>query len=159
MALLYFSTGGENWADSSGFLSAMPVCSWNESSYFGEFISGVRCDPLVVELRFQNNLRGQLPTELGLLTSLEYLHLCKFATVSSSQLDRSNNIVGIGLTIYLLYGSVGSNQLTGPIPTELGLLTSLQSLDLCKFATVSSSELDTIILLGSVLQVISSTVL
>jgi hypothetical protein len=51
--------------------------------------------------------------------------------------------------MYLLYGFVGFNQLTGPIPSELGLLTGLGGLYLCKFATISSSELDTIVLLGS----------
>jgi hypothetical protein len=41
------------------------------------------------------------------------------------------------------------NNLGGRLPTELGLLTGLQSLELGKFATVYRSELDTIILLGS----------
>jgi hypothetical protein len=90
MALLYFSTGGENWtsssgSDLSGFFSAMSVCSWD----------GVGCDPtvvesypVVVEIRFDSdNLRGQLPTELGLLTSLQLLRLGKFTTMSSSELD------------------------------------------------------------------------
>jgi hypothetical protein len=39
--------------------------------------------------------------------------------------------------------------LRGRLPTELGLMTGLRSLDVGKFATVSSSKLDTIILLGS----------
>jgi hypothetical protein len=85
MALLYISTGGETLADLAGFLSAMPVCRWN----------GVGCDPTVVEsypmvvkMRLRaNNLHGQLPTELGLLTGLPSLDLCKFATISSSGLD------------------------------------------------------------------------
>jgi hypothetical protein len=71
IALLYFSTGGDNWDDSSEFLSAFSVCSWN----------GVECDPLfdndvVVEISHNaNNLRGQLLTELGLLSKLRYLDL------------------------------------------------------------------------------------
>jgi hypothetical protein len=79
MVLLHFSTGGENWKNSSGFLSSLSVCSsWN----------GVVCEPRVVEIHFDsNNLRGQLPTELGLLTNLQYIILRKFATVSSSESD------------------------------------------------------------------------
>jgi Leucine-rich repeat (LRR) protein len=73
-------------------------------------------------------LRGQLPTELGLLSNLQHLEL-------------------------------RLNELSGLIPTELGSLTSLGKLDLGKSATLSSSELDTIISLASVLQSISSTVL
>jgi hypothetical protein len=39
--------------------------------------------------------------------------------------------------------------LTGPIPSELGSLTGLEMFRLRKFATISSSEFDTITLLGS----------
>ncbi|KAK3237579.1 hypothetical protein CYMTET_52358 [Cymbomonas tetramitiformis] len=45
-----------------------------------------------------NSITGPLPTELGLLTSLQDLYL-------------------------------NDNSITGPLPTELGLLTSLQDLD------------------------------
>jgi hypothetical protein len=126
MALLYFSTGGETWDDSSGFLSASSVCSWN----------GVLCNatvvesyPMVVRIDMQdNNLHGQLPTELGLLSNLQYLILRE-------------------------------NQLSGHIPSELGKLRRLQDFSVRKFATISSSELDTITSSGSFLQFISSTVL
>jgi hypothetical protein len=85
--LLYFSTGGESWADSLGFLSASPVCRWNEVE------KGVVCNRTVAEsyptvaeiVLFENNLSGQLPTELGLLTKLELLVLRKFATTSSAE--------------------------------------------------------------------------
>jgi hypothetical protein len=100
-----------------------------------EFGSEVRYDPMAVEIRLvDNNLRYQLPTELGLLlsnlldldfsqnqlsglvpiielgrlTSLERFYLRKSATISSSE---SDNIVGIGLAIiYLLHGFVDGNQ-------------------------------------------------
>jgi hypothetical protein len=61
--------------------------------------------------------------------------------------------------MYLLYVFVEVNQLTGPIPTELGLLTRLADLELCKFATASRLQLDTIILLGSLSHNLSSTFL
>jgi hypothetical protein len=61
--------------------------------------------------------------------------------------------------MYLLYGFVAGNQLTGPIPTELGRLTSLEQLYLSKSATMDTSKLKTMTLFGSVLQFISSTVL
>jgi hypothetical protein len=85
MALLYFSTAGETWDNSFGFLSASSVCSWK----------GIDCDVAVVESHpvvvrismYLKHLRGQLPTELSLLSKLEYLHLGKFATVSSSEMD------------------------------------------------------------------------
>jgi hypothetical protein len=86
MALLYFSTAGETWNDSSGFLNASSVCSWH---------GAIVCDPTVVESHpmvvkiylSENNLHGQLPTELSLLSKLEDFRLCKFTTVSSSEFD------------------------------------------------------------------------
>jgi hypothetical protein len=104
-----------------------------------------------------NRLTGLIPSELGSLTRLETLDLCKFATISSSELDTiillESFLQFISSTVF-----VDINQFTGPIPSELGSLTNLQYLALRKFATTSSSELDTIILLGPCLQFISSTV-
>jgi hypothetical protein len=97
MALLYFSLGGENWNDSFGFLSSSSACAWRNDWNDGQFNSGVRCDPMVVEIILQSqNLRGQLPTELGLLSNLETLSLCKFDTISSSELE---TIISFGLLV------------------------------------------------------------
>jgi hypothetical protein len=170
MALLYFSTGGENWADpfstggenwaeSIGLLSNTSVCSWNEYSD-NLFHSGVLCDPMVVEIRFsQKKLSGQLPTELGLLTTLQELHICKFATASSSEFFDTIALFGIVLQSISSTVVEDWNDLTGPIPSELGLLTGLDTLRLGKFVIVANSELDTIILFGSVSQFISFTIL
>jgi hypothetical protein len=88
VSLLYFSTGGETWNDSFGFLSNLSACAWRYENNDGSFRYGVRCDPMVVEIDLDsNNLRGQLPTELGLLSNLETLSLCKFATISTSELE------------------------------------------------------------------------
>jgi hypothetical protein len=78
MVTLYYSLNGPQWEDQDGFLSEKSVCSWGN----------VTCDPMITEIFwFSNNLHGQLPTELGLLTGLQSLDLCKFATVFSSELD------------------------------------------------------------------------
>jgi hypothetical protein len=104
MALLYFSTGGEDWADSSGFLSALSVCSWNEYSDSGSLNFGVLCDPMIVEIRFRsNNLIGQLPTELGLLTNLQSFSVRKFATISTWELD---TIISLGSILQLIFSTV-----------------------------------------------------
>jgi hypothetical protein len=95
---------------------------------------------------------------LGGLVMLEDLSLCKFATVSSSELDTITFLRPLSYNLTPLLFFVDTNELTGPIPTELGSLMMLEDLTLNKFATVSSSELDTITLLGCILQFISSTV-
>jgi hypothetical protein len=60
------------------------------------------------------------------------------------------------LIIYLLYGFLGKNQLTGLLPGELSKLPSLKEFYLCKSANISSHEPDTIMLFfGTVLQFIS----
>jgi hypothetical protein len=103
-----------------------------------------------------NHLTGPIPTELARLTSLRALYLCKFATISSSGLDTIRLLASF-LQFISSTLVVAINQLTGPIPTELGRLTGLEYLGLGKFATISSSELVTIRLLASFLQFISST--
>merc|ERR1712008_582856 len=69
-----------------------------------------------------NGLKGEIPREIGLLTSLLHLNLDKntlyggipdLAKLTSLQLLR-----------------VGSNQLTGPLPKDLAKVTTLTSLDL-----------------------------
>jgi hypothetical protein len=123
MALLYFSTAGENWDNSVGFLLASSVCSWNGAIVCNPTV--VESHPMVVEIYFsENSLRGQLPTELGLLSNLQVFFLSE-------------------------------NQLSGLIPREFGRLTKLEDFCICK---LFSSELDTIIPLGSVLHFISPTV-
>ena len=63
----FFSLSGETWRDNTGFGSKMHECSWK----------GLICQNFeVVEIRMgTNNLRGQLPTELGLLQNLVSIEL------------------------------------------------------------------------------------
>jgi hypothetical protein len=105
----------------------------------------------------KNQLKGPIPIELGLLMNLKVLHLRKFATISSSELDTIPLLGSVSQCISSTV-VVEGNQLKGPILTELGRLTGLDELYLSKFATLSSLELDTTPLLGSVSQFISSTV-
>jgi hypothetical protein len=85
---------------------------------------------MVVEIFFWgNNLQGQLPTELVILSNLQVLSLM------------NNQIFGLVPT-----GLVGT-------------FASLEDFWVYKFATMSSSELGTISLSCSVLQSISSMVL
>ncbi len=82
---------------------------------------------MTIDMR-KNNLHGRLLSELGLLSNVQYLGLA-------------------------------GNKISGLISSELGRLTRLEALHLGKFATISSSELDTIRLLASFLRFISYMVL
>ena len=65
---LYNSTGGSDWRKNAGWLSEAPITYWH----------GVKTGPgnHVITLNLlQNNLRGELPAELGNLSKLESLAL------------------------------------------------------------------------------------
>ena len=68
MIALYFATDGPNWTTSTNWLSQEPVGEWH----------GVTTDDSgrVTSLNLRGNgLRGEIPSELGSLTSLEILRL------------------------------------------------------------------------------------
>lgn len=118
---LYNATGGSNWTDSTNWGADKPLGQWR----------GVTADSdgRVTRLDLHvNNLKGQIPRDLGTLDKLEALDLS------------SNNLSGpisdeLGALTSLVYLDLGDNDLTGPIPLELGNMASLEQLIL------SSNEL------------------
>jgi hypothetical protein len=113
LAVLYFSTYGDNWnncneisstnpspclaGDEGRFLSSSDVCFWFGVSCNRKRVSGISID--------ENNLRGFLPDEIGYLEQIEDLDF-------DGELEE------------------GLNYLIGTIPTTFGLLTKLVTLDL-----------------------------
>jgi hypothetical protein len=71
LAVLYYSTNGASWYNSTGWLSNDTECSWYMDSYY-------TCDESfrlsTLHLSY-NALNGSIPTELELLTDLELLYL------------------------------------------------------------------------------------
>ena len=114
---LYDSTGGPTWElpdISSGawdFSSGQSYCAFH----------GVTCDVMeqITEIDLsQTNLRGTIPSEVGLLSSLTDLNL------------ENNSITGtipseIGLLLSLRDIDLDNNSVTGSIPSEIGLLSLL----------------------------------
>jgi len=127
MALHYFALGKhrKRWETDLHWFSAAPVCSWNDQKVRNGALQtvGVECDNndnYIVRLHLDgNDMRGPLPTELGLLTTLEMLDL------------RSNIVTG-SLPTELCHLTdlqtlaVSENALTGPLPACLSQLTQLQ---------------------------------
>jgi hypothetical protein len=106
----------------------------------------------------RNQLTGLIHTKLGSLTNLQYFRLGESATISSQVLD-TTPLFGSVLQVKSSTVVVDGNQLlTGLVPTELGSLKNHQHFLLGKSDTISSSELVTIPLFGSVSQFISSTI-
>lgn len=110
---LYNSTNGGGWFDSEGWLT-------NSPDWHGVTVT----DNHVISLDLaHNNLNGQIPAELGSLTSLTYLALDtnQISGQIPAGLGNLSNLCGLILS---------SNQLTGQIPTTLGNLTNLRTLNL-----------------------------
>ena len=115
LELLYHSTGGEEWIMRDGWLTDAPLSEWH-----GVSASGGRVTHLDLH---ENNLQGQLPSELGGLSNLEWLYLSRNELTGQipPELGGLSNLE----ELYLPH-----NELTGPIPPELGGLSNLTWLSL-----------------------------
>ena len=113
---LYNSTSGDSWLENANWITAGSLSTWH----------GVTTDSQgrVTELNLtRNQLKGELPPELGSLTSLTTLSL------------HDNQLAGtipswLGSLTSLEFLSLRDNQLSGTIPVELGNLTNLATLSL-----------------------------
>jgi Leucine-rich repeat (LRR) protein len=104
----YNATDGENWTNNTNWLTG-PVSTWYGITIESDFVTEIRLK--------DNNLSGEIPTDLGQLISLEYLAL------------DTNQLTGpipteLGNLTELEYLYLNGNQLTGTIPVELFQLTT-----------------------------------
>ena len=114
LAILYESTGGENWGQRDRWLTDAPLGDWH----------GVKTDSEghVIELvLWGNELRGRIPWELGDFSAIRLLD------ISNNRLEGPipSTLGGIE-TLEELY--LEKNMLTGQIPPELGSLRRLTSM-------------------------------
>ena len=148
LATLYFSTKiAQNWTESTSWLDYdIHECFW--FSRHAEGSSGTCEDDEYKRLVLpKNNLRGQLPPELTLLTSLVELdlsHNVLFGPIPTqfgllTSLDKlwldKNQLNGglpseLGALVNLRDMSLATNDLKGEIPSEIGLLSNLKTLRL-----------------------------
>ena len=138
LAGLYEETGGPNWTNADGWLSAAPLSQWfgvhtdragrvvrlelRANNLSGPIPPELGNLPYLEELRLQRNeLSGPIPAELGDLANLEEL-LLNENDLSGPIPTRLGNLTGLR-TLWL-----HQNDLSGPIPRELGDLANLESL-------------------------------
>ena len=140
LVALYNATDGPNWANNTNWLSDEPLGEWH----------GVQIGQAgrVVDLRlYENNLTGEIPEELGSLSSLNFLSLSRnllTGEIPSSIGDLTslrglflseNNLSGelpatLGNLSDLEWLQLHTNQLSGKIPENFGSLTNLKTLRL-----------------------------
>jgi len=108
---------------------------WNPSSTSNFVFFPLLHDALILDL---NNLSGSIPSELGRLTNVEYIYLCKYGRRVDFCWEEhgwnpssTSNFVLFPLlhdALILVW-----NNLSGSIPSELGLLTNLEVIELGKY--------------------------
>ena len=111
---LYNATDGTNWTNTWDL--SQPMATW-----YGVSVNLVGCvDSLSL---VANELRGNIPSEIGNLTNLVYLYL-RGNQLSGSIPPEIGNLINLNLL------SLRGNQLSGSIPSEIGNLTNLNWLNL-----------------------------
>ena len=113
---LYGALDGENWTNSTNWLSDRPIREWHG-------VTNNASGHVVGLALGWNELTGEIPKELGSLTNLQRLELSnnKLTGEIPTELSNLSNLQRLEL---------GNNNLTGEIPMELGRLSSLKRLGL-----------------------------
>ena len=135
MATIYFATEGRSWSNgSTTWLTNASECMWSQGSSTSDI-----CDEngtLLILKQNENELKGKIPDEIGLLSALTVVDLSanQLTGTLPSKLGSMTALTLLGLTY---------NWFTGTVPSQLGALTALENLylDTNSFKGTVPSEL------------------
>ncbi|KAI2503353.1 hypothetical protein MHU86_11073 [Fragilaria crotonensis] len=122
LATLFFSLRGDEWNRALNWLQPLPVCEWH----------GINCtkdkdgkNDVIVALSLPDNqMVGEVPTQLGLLTSLQSFSL------EGINLGGTSMPSEIGRLVDLETLNLRGTKMAGQLPSEIGVCTKLTMLDL-----------------------------
>jgi len=128
MAVIYFDLDGEKWKYDMNFMKETDVCGWYRIllSRRGATKIGVDCgeNSKIHGVKLvDNGMKGSIPTEMGLLTSMKILQLDANELTSTIpfQFSALKNLEGIHMS---------HNELTGPVPDFFASFSALKDVDL-----------------------------
>ena len=127
LAVFFYSTNGENWTESDGWLTTQDECGWFSTG------DGRICDSMgrITEIALKkNNLNGQIPAEILLLSdtlkSFRVNGNSLTGTIPSKVFGGGSNNAMTRLQEF----HVHFNSMSGAIPSDLSGLPKLQSMRL-----------------------------
>jgi len=143
LATIYFATEGDRWSVNSGWLTDNDECEWFSTD---QEVCNTDGELINLSLAY-NSLRGELPKEVGLLTSLQTLDLTGNGLIGSipKEVGNMTSLVSLILTDNRIDGVIpntlqnlskldtlvlSQNSILATLPTEIGLLQSLTLLSL-----------------------------
>ena len=141
LEIVYYATDGPNWVNNENWLTDAPIGEW-----YGVEVHEGRFWALTLH---RNRLKGQIPPELGSLTSLEVLWLQHNDLTGPIPAELGNlaNLQELWIEYTDVIGPVppelanlaslerlklGNNNLTGQIPREFGAFARLRYLELAR---------------------------
>jgi hypothetical protein len=124
LATFFYSTGGDSWLNSVAWLSQVDECSWYSRSTLRPNCNEAGAYENL-DLGF-NGVSGSIPPEVALLSELTRIQLSGGTLLTLTGSLPSE----LGLLASLESFSVQRNSLTGSLPPEIGALTALDQLDL-----------------------------
>jgi Leucine-rich repeat (LRR) protein len=128
LAAIYYSIGGDSWADNTNWLTSADICDWFSSADSGSGC-GIEGQTVFTSLQLDtNNVKGEIPFELSLLTELTKISIQN--PVGTDQYLKGTLPSNMGKLTSLTSLVLSGNQFSSGIPTEIGLCTSLSWLDL-----------------------------
>ncbi|CAB9504929.1 serine threonine-protein kinase BRI1-like [Seminavis robusta] len=154
LSVLFYALNGQRWVFFLNFLTPTPVCEWFSQLQYADLKTehrGVVCDFNTSEvtqlLLNQNNLQGNLPTELALITSLatidldtnlvngpipdSFQDLTNLESFFSSK-NRMNGTLPSWINVWKKLRNINwsSNLFSGTIPANMGNLEELTGIAL-----------------------------